>query len=86
MTQLKLIRELLLKNGKVSRNWALGEYISRLGAIINKLKKEGIKTDGRFVNTEFGKDYVYFLKDRLFIGVEKIELNQNQLFTTKRMY
>jgi len=86
-TQKDLIKNQLLTEGKISRNWALGQYISRLGAIINKLKKEGIETDGRFVYTEFGKDYVYFLKERIIPVIRtKEKISQNQLFPTKRMY
>ena len=66
ITQKDLIKERLFLEGKVSRNWCLGKYITRLGARINDLRKEGIETDGRFVNTEFGKDYVYFLKVKYF--------------------
>ena len=85
-TQLNLIKNQLLKNGSVSRNWCLQRFITRLGARIDDLKKEGMNINGKFVNTDYGKDYVYFLENQLepIKVVEKP--NQKQLFSTKRMY
>lgn len=40
-SQKEIIKEQLRANGYVSRNWALDNFISRLGAIIADLKKEG---------------------------------------------
>ena len=54
-----IINELNLK-GKVYRNWALSEYISRLGAIILNLKKQGWE----FTAKNEGKDYVYIVEKR----------------------
>ena len=45
--------------GQVGRNLCLNLRITRLGAIINKLNKRGYRLKGRFVPTEFGKDYIY---------------------------
>jgi len=63
-TQLQTIRDMLISTGSVSRNWCLRNYILRLGARINDLKKEGLDIDGRFVETEHGRDYVYYLRKR----------------------
>ena len=63
--QLTYVKAVLVRDGKVSRNWALQRYISRLGAIIYKLKLEGYKFTGEFVKTRSkfgsGRDYVYRL-------------------------
>lgn len=47
--------------GSVSRNEALKNYISRLGAIMNDLLKEGWHWRGEYVKTAYGKDYQYIL-------------------------
>lgn len=65
--QIDEVKEQLKKHGYVTRNWALRKYISRLGAIIGKLKKQGWDfEDGFFEKTETqwgdGEDYVYKLK------------------------
>jgi len=60
-TQLNFVKKQLLENGKISRNECLKEYITRLSAIILDLKGEGFETEGKFVKTKTGKDYVYFL-------------------------
>jgi len=49
-----IIKELNL-NGKVSRNWCLDRRITRLGAIICLLNKEGWNLTGKWE----GNDYVY---------------------------
>jgi hypothetical protein len=59
----QVIKELLDKRW-VGRNWAIQRYISRLGAIICDLKKDGWEFTAKFVKTEhfpgvIGKDYVY---------------------------
>ena len=41
MTQSQFVKFHLLKNGSISRNFALNNFITRLGAIIYNLKKEG---------------------------------------------
>jgi len=58
MTQEQIIIE-QLKTGSVSRNWALRNYISRLGAIICRLNKQGWVIKGNFESYENGMDYVY---------------------------
>jgi hypothetical protein len=62
MTQKEQIVEQLNKFGFVSRNWALRLYITRLGAIMNTLKKEGIEWHGDYEKTQNGLDYLYRLK------------------------
>jgi hypothetical protein len=69
---IQVIEQLELK-GSVSRNWALSKRISRLGAHINELIKLGWKFDdykskngketmrGRYVMSNYGIDYVYYL-------------------------
>ena len=61
-TQLEWVKRQLRENGEVTRNQALREYITRLGARIDDLKNEGWKIEGEFVKTPYGKDYRYKLK------------------------
>lgn len=63
-TQLDWIRERLLETGEISRNQCLRQYISRLGARIWDLKKEGYD----FEEERRGGDYVYKIrfKETLF--------------------
>ena len=60
-TQLKQVIEQIELTGCVSRNWALRNFISRLGAIINILNtpEYGYNLKGKYIKTEYGKDYVY---------------------------
>lgn len=60
-TQEQWVKEQLQKYGEVSRNGALQNYISRLGAIVCDLNKSGWNIVGGFRKTEKGKDYVYSL-------------------------
>lgn len=60
MSQKKKVLDLMRKQGYVSRNWALQNYISRLSAIMLDLKKEGIN----FETKDKDGDYIYYLKDR----------------------
>lgn len=59
-TQRDWVRSILLKEGSISRNYCLANYISRLGAIICLLKIEGMDIGGKIE----GKDYVYTLLNR----------------------
>jgi len=63
-TQLQWTREKLNTYGQVSRNEALRNYITRLGARINDLKNEGLEIEGHFEKTDHGKDYIYQVKPR----------------------
>lgn len=59
MTQKQIIIDYLRAKGEVSRNICIREhYITRLGAIIDSLKKKGYK----FKTEERGGDYVYILE------------------------
>lgn len=53
--------ERLLSQGYVSRNSALQVFITRLGAIICDLNKEGWEITGHWYKTEKGKDFRYYL-------------------------
>jgi hypothetical protein len=55
-----VIKQLNL-NGFISRNFALQNYISRLGAIICNLTKEGWEFEGKYVKSKSGKNFVYYL-------------------------
>lgn len=65
-TQKQVVIEELLKNGRVTRNWALRKFISRLGAIVDTLKRDGYEFEGfyeEYINAVGykSKDYVYRL-------------------------
>lgn len=66
MTQVEWVKQQLLTNKKISRNQCLREYISRLGAIIDILKKQGRKFEARYEKFQSkygwsGRDYIYYL-------------------------
>lgn len=63
LTQEKIVIRKLLEDGYVSRNWALQNYISRLGAIMADLKAKDWHFEGKFVKKDGGKDYIYKLTD-----------------------
>ena len=63
-SQKKWVVEQLLKNGKISRNYALKHFCSRLGAIICDLKEEGWDFETEFIDSpkpdgSKGKNFVY---------------------------
>jgi len=61
MTQLQWVRNKLVQRGYVSRNECLRNYISRLSAIILKLKSE-LVIEGEYITKSNGsRDYVYYL-------------------------
>lgn len=60
MTQRDKVLKLLRENGKITRNECLRMYISRLGAIILSLKKEGMNITGEYKDG----DYIYTLQDK----------------------
>lgn len=74
--QREWVLEQLLKNGYVTRNQCLNNYISRLGAIICDLKKEGYDFTSGYVKTGYGKDYRY----DLISSPRPIQRQQNGLF------
>jgi len=61
-SQKEIIINHLNKYGYVSRNWALRNYISRLGAITCDLNKEGWILKGSYEKTDFGQDFIYRVK------------------------
>lgn len=63
---MEFVKQKLLDDGYITRNEALSRYISRLGAIIHRLKKDGWNIVGerkeyKKKNGEKGYDYVYTL-------------------------
>jgi len=61
-TQKEKVKAQLNAQGYVTRNWALQNYITRLGAIMCDLKKEGISFTGDFEKHSGIQDYYYRLK------------------------
>ena len=64
ISQLDYVVNTLLERGEITRNQCLRNYISRLGAIIDRLKRMG----WNFTTERRNGDYVYILKakDTLF--------------------
>lgn len=60
-TQKQFVISNLNEFGEISRNTCLKQYITRLGAIIYSLKKQGWKIESDYRQTEYGKDFVYKL-------------------------
>ena len=60
-SQEKWVIEQLKTTGEVSRNGALNNFISRLGAIVCNLNMEGWEISGSYRKTEHGKDFIYTL-------------------------
>ena len=81
-TQEEWVIKVLLDNGEISRNFALQNYVSRLGAIACDLKAKGWNLEGEYVKTPHGKDYVYKL-----VGTQPMEQKeyfvQGELVATK---
>ena len=81
-TQLEYVKKLLLNNGEVSRNHLLQQFITRGGARINDLKNSGWEIEGKWVKTQHGKDYIYYLiKSPLTKTTYKVE-GLNKIITT----
>jgi len=74
-SQKQKVVEQLEEFGYVSRNWALSQYCSRLGAIICDLKKEGYVFDSK----NEGGDYRYYLKE-IGKASEKTVSGQSECF------
>lgn len=60
-TQFDFVKKELKEKGYITRNECLSKFISRLGAIIHSLKKEGWQIDGEHYKTLRGNDYKYNL-------------------------
>ena len=63
MTQKQWVANILIADGKITRNKCIVNYVSRLGAIVAKLKDDGYEFETQYieVKTPFGtgKDYEY---------------------------
>ena len=64
ITQLNWARNHIDENGKITRNFCLQNYVSRLSALIFKLNEEGYEFSAEYVKfkTEHGwqgRDFVY---------------------------
>jgi hypothetical protein len=57
--QIDIVRNILENEGCITRNRCLGMYITRLSAIIYKLKQEGWEFKGKNIKTKWGTDYAY---------------------------
>lgn len=67
-TQLKWVKDRLIQDGYVSRNDAVRNYITRLGALVLKLNKTGQwDVQGEYVIKDNGKDYVYRAVKKPFV-------------------
>jgi hypothetical protein len=75
-SQKNWVKEQLRINGFITRNEALRNFCSRLGAIIYVLKKEGYQFEVYYQKTEKGKDFVYMLTKRPSIEPERFNFNQ----------
>lgn len=86
ITQKQWVKEILLKDKRISRNTCLRNYISRLGAIICDLEKEGYSFNAKYIKVDTpwgkgkGKDYLYTIIEssysklvQEFIDKEKIK-------------
>ena len=61
-TQIAWVQKTLRKNKRITRNQCLQKYISRLGAIIHRLKKDGWQFRGGYIEAPMdGLDYEYRL-------------------------
>jgi hypothetical protein len=59
-TQKEFVKQHLIKYGEISRNFCIREkYITRLGALVCDLTKEGMVIKGKDKKTIWGKDYIY---------------------------
>ena len=67
MTQQEQVEDRLKVQGYITRNWALENYITRLGAIINTLNKGGWNLTGTYTNFEGRKDYTYYMPKKAIV-------------------
>lgn len=56
--QIAWVEEQLRKHKRVTRNQALRQYITRLAALVGRLRERGWEIEGE----KEGRDYVYVLK------------------------
>ncbi|CAD7288251.1 helix-turn-helix domain-containing protein [Campylobacter suis] len=60
-TQIDRVKTTLKEKGYITRNECLSRFISRLGAIIYRLKERGWEFRVEYFKTQYGKDYKYTL-------------------------
>lgn len=70
LSQMEWAKQQLIQNGQVSRNDALKNHCTRLSAIINHLNRDGWEIEGAWEPSLFGRDYIYYKKNRRFDNVE----------------
>ena len=65
-SQENFVKEILLQTGSITRNFALENNITRLAAIIHRLKKQNIKCIAKNTDlTVYGhNDFIYILKNK----------------------
>lgn len=63
-TQKQWVKDRLAFKGYITRNECLGNYISRLSAIIQDLELEGYEFETGYNKSIFGKDFVYKIKPK----------------------
>ena len=82
MTQKQWVANILITDGKITRNKCLVNYVSRLGAIIAMLKKDGYEFETQYieVKTPFGtgKDYEYKVVTYPADVQEQIDINKKE--------
>lgn len=62
-SQENFVKEYLFNNECITRNYALSCSITRLGAIMHKLKKQGIAYTSNYIYVNNKKDFIYVLKE-----------------------
>lgn len=60
-SQENFVKEYLLKTGYISRNFALSKRITRLAAIIHRLKKQKVFSTLSILSVPTNDDYTYVL-------------------------
>lgn len=81
-SQIDIVKRELQEKGYITRNWCLKNYISRLGAIVHRLKEDGMLIEGRYEKYEYGKDFVYYLGSRA-TQVDKVIAEANAVEAKK---
>ena len=79
MSQRTKVLKLMREQGFVTRNWALQNFISRLGAIIWQLKSEGMNITGEWKDGDFiyklmdkPKETIVYSVDNVVVGKKEI--------------
>ncbi len=81
-SQKEIIINILLKDGRVSRNWCLQNYISRLASLISDLKTESWDFEAKYVTEGNGRNFYYIIKKCPFKKVERFVPVLNRTITT----